>query len=118
MSKLGMIQASLYELLKKNFNNVTPKLSKDFDLKKNIGIEYKIGRVVTNKVYRKDYTFEVQVTGLWAKLLEIQDIAENIDKLVNKKVIENFRIIEASPQTSFDDGDKHTIVLQYLCTDF
>lgn len=118
MSKLGNIQASIFQLLKSQLSNVYPKVPTNFDFKSKIAIEYKVGEVVTNKVYRKDYTLEVQVTGLWDKMLEIQEIAEKIEVLINKKVVSNYRIIENNPRTSFDDEDKHTIVLQYLCVAF
>lgn len=118
MSKLSNIQASIFQLLKSQLSNVCPKVPSDFNFKSKIAIEYKVGEVITNKVYRKDYTLEIQVTGLWDKMLEIQDIAEKIEVLINKRVVSNYRIIENNPRTSFNDGDKHTIVLQYLCVAF
>lgn len=118
MSKLGNIQASIYKLLKSQVSNVLPKIPGDFDFKSKIAIEYKVGEIITDKVYKKDYTLEIQVTGLWDKMLEIQEIAEKIEVLIDKKVVSNYRIIENNPRTSFNDGDKHTIVLQYLCVAF
>lgn len=83
---------------------------------KKIAVEYKIGENVLDQVYKNQYTLQIRIVGNFnSQLYKILNLAEFIDKEMNKAEILESRITRESPyMTSYNDEDKHNVVLQYL----
>lgn len=97
-------------------NNVFDLIPSNFDFAKKVAVEYKIGENVLDQVYKNQYTLQIRIVGNFnTQLYKILNLAEFIDKEMNKAEILESRITRESPyMTSYNDEDKYNVVLQYL----
>lgn len=97
-------------------NNVFDLIPSNFDFIKKVAVEYKIGENVLDQVYKNQYTLQIRVVGNYnSQYFKILNLAEFIDKEMNKAEILESRITRESPyMTSYNDEDKYNVVLQYL----
>lgn len=117
MSYIEQISVEVWNKLNElSPNNVFDLIPSNFDFAKKVAVEYKIGENVLDQVYKNQYTLQIRIVGNFnSQLYKILNLAEFIDKEMNKAEILESRITRESPyMTSYKDEDKHNVVLQYL----
>lgn len=110
--------------LEMELSNLIPEatdlLAEDFDFKKNIGIEIKLGEGIIEKNYCNEIDLEVQVIGLFDKKFSIIDKTMEIDKKLNQYSFSNnaWIIHKNAWYTSFNDNEKFNTVLMYTIRNY
>ena len=110
--------------LEMELSNLIPEatdlLPEDFNFKKNIGIEIKLGEGITEKSYCNEIDLEVQVIGMFDKKFSIIDKTMEIDKKLNQYSFSNnaWIIHKNAWYTSFNDNEKFNTVLMYTIRNY
>lgn len=120
MIDLEIVQEEVINLIN-NKNCFLDELPDDFNFKNDIGIVAKVGDSIQDNFYREDMTLELRLVGLKINKIEIQKLARSYETLLNKYYFENSnaRIVKQNAfYTSYLDGDKLNIVLQFYILNY
>lgn len=113
MIDLEVIQENIISLIAYD-NLFLDELSSDFDFINSIGMVVKIGDSIQDNTYRDDLTLELRLVGNKNKKIDMQRLAIQLERKLNKTYFLNCRIVKQNAfYISYIDEDKLNIVLQF-----
>ncbi|MGL4848507.1 MAG: hypothetical protein ACRC28_06205 [Clostridium sp.] len=111
MMNLNNIQSEIFKLVP----NAYDRLPEDFDFGNDLGIQIDIGESISDKYYCDEISMKVTITGLIENKMEIQSKTLELDKILNKTIINNDLMIirENVWLSNYYDKDTFNNVLLY-----
>lgn len=104
------IQKKLFALIPTGVDTI----SSTFDYTKGNAVQIRAGDSVSDDIIENDISLEIRICGLAKNKITIQTKATDLDKILNQTTIEYYWIVRNNVYySSYYDGDKFNVVLQY-----